>query len=42
MESDYQDGKDERDDCRKAASDPSGYLADKGLKVDTSGNLVPL
>lgn len=42
MEPDYQDGKDERDDCRKAASDPSGYLADKGLKVDTSGNLVPL
>ena len=42
MESDYVEGKEERDDCRLALSNPVGYLAAKGLKVDTAGNLVHL
>jgi hypothetical protein len=42
MESDYVEGKEERDDCRLALSNPAGYLAAKLLKVDTAGNLVHL
>jgi hypothetical protein len=41
-EPDYKDGKDERDDCRLALSNPTGYLAAKGLKVDARYNLVPV
>jgi hypothetical protein len=42
MESDYVEGKEERDDCTLALNNPVGYLAAKGLKVDTAGNLVHL
>lgn len=40
-ELDYLNGKMERDDCRKALSDPIGYLATKGYKV-VGGKFLPL